>query len=420
MIRIKRAFTLSLPFIYRLCLCCCSANARSKILMMLLKQLAFPVLLLLAGTPVAYAGGPAVDKSQAGPDGPHVFYRGKNIVVKTIEALDDTSNIVRVKYYTKREEVQLTCTLPKSGDSFTFPLQKKLKVEKDKYQMPDRMLVLSDIEGNFEAFKIMLQGAKVIDEDFNWIYGDGHLMLVGDFFDRGLNVTEVLWLIYKLEPEAEEAGGQVHFVLGNHEVMNLCGEYSYVRNKYMENAKLIGEDYSLWFDDHSELGLWLRTKNAVEKVGDYVFCHAGISPALARTTLTFRDINVIARKSLGRTYSDIADSVTLLVYNTRTGIFWFRDAAKHKISQEEMDEVLHYAGAKHIVVGHTLVPDVLAMYDGALICVDLFHDENLRQGLLKTLYIEDGRSYILDSKGVKSSVYVIGFNTTSQALDGGP
>ncbi|MBK6929654.1 MAG: metallophosphoesterase [Saprospirales bacterium] len=229
-----------------------------------------------------------------------------------------------------------------------------------------------------------------------------------------MNVTEVLWLIYKLEPEAEAAGGKVHFILGNHEVMNLCGEYGYVRNKYLENAQLIGEDYRLWFDDHSELGRWLRTKNAVEKIGDYVFCHGGISPILASTTLTLSDINRISRQHLGTNYGEITDSVAQYVYDTRQGIFWYRDGAKNKLTIEQMDAILAFAGAKRMVVGHTLMPEITALYDGRLICMDLYHDENQRAGNLRTLVIEDGLTYSLNTSGEKNSVFSVVFKAKEE------
>lgn len=36
--------------------------------------------------------------------------------------------------------------------------------------------------------------------------GDGHLVFVGDVFDKGPGVTESLWLIYRLEQQARAAG----------------------------------------------------------------------------------------------------------------------------------------------------------------------------------------------------------------------
>lgn len=369
----------------------------------------FALFLFLPFAPLfAHGGDPYVDQSKAGADGPHVFYRGKNIVVKSIEQ-QDTANVVRVQYHTKRDGIRLTCRLPETGDSFSFPLKEKHNIEPDRYPLADNMLVLSDIEGNFEAFKLLLQSARVINKKFEWTYGKGRLVLVGDFFDRGLNVTEVLWLVYKLESEAEAAGGKVHFLLGNHEAMNLCGEYGYVRNKYLENAQLIGEEYRLWYDNNSELGRWLRTKNVVEKIGNYVFCHAGVSPELARSTMTFADLNQVGRKYLGTPYGLINDSVAQYVFNPNYGILWYRNAAKNKLTIAEMDAALAFVGGERIVVGHTLVPEVTALYDGRLICVDLFHDENLRLDTLQTLLIEEGRMYTLFASGEKRGVFTVSF-----------
>jgi len=365
------------------------------------------VIALLCLLPAAiFAGDPPVDLSRADADGPHVFYRGKNIVIKTIERAD-TARLVQVQFFTKRNGIALTCRLPESGDQFTFPLKDKIRTEKDVYALPERMLVISDIEGNFEAFKQLLRGGNVVDAGFKWIFGDGHLVLLGDFFDRGLNVTECLWLIYKLEAEAEAAGGKVHFILGNHEVMNLSGDFDYVRNKYIENAQLIGEDYSLWYDDHSELGRWLRSKNAVERIGDFVFCHGGISPLLAGTDLQLYEINELVHQFVGKKDTEINDSLARIVFDGHEGIFWYRGAAKAKMSSPEVDAALKFADAKRMVIGHTLVPEVMSLYDGRVICVDLFHDENLREGRLTTLYVERGHPYSLDTLGDKSTILAI-------------
>ncbi len=352
------------------------------------------------------AGNPYVDISKADVDGPHVFYRGKNILVKSVLKRDTTLSL-KTQTFTDKGTITLVCNIPSTRDVFSFPLQKKLRVDSEKYPMPKKLLALSDIEGNFAALKTMLQGAYVIDEDFNWTYGDGHLVLVGDFFDRGLNVTECLWLIYKLEEEAEAVGGKVHFVLGNHEILNLAGYYNYTRKKYLENAQIMGEDYGKWYDDKSELGRWLRTKNAVVKIGDYIFCHGAISPELAASGLSLSDINRIARQNIGTPEEDLTSPEAQLVFHSRIGIFWYREAAKNKITEQQIDDILAYAGAKHMVVGHTLMPDVTALYNGKLLCIDLFHDESIRHGYVRTLFIENGLSYSLDSRGTKSSVYTV-------------
>ena len=368
---------------------------------MLLKQIFCITLLALPWALPAHED-PYDDRSKADVDGPHVFYRGQNVVVKSVERRDSNA-IARTQVYTNRNMVMLTCRIPETGDEFTFKLHDTLPTEQDSYVMPERLLALSDIEGNFEAFKLMLLGAKVIDEKFKWTFGKGHLVLVGDYFDRGLNVTECLWLAYKLEIEALAAGGKVHFILGNHETLNLEGNTQYVRKKYLENAELINEEYKRWYDNNSELGRWLRTKNAVVKIGDYVFCHGGISPELARTGMSLSEINRLSRQNLGKPLESMSPNARA-VFDYKTGIFWYRGVAKNLLTPSEVANVLKFAGATKMIVAHTIQPDVTALYNGSVICIDLFHEENIRQGFVKTLWMEEGACYALDTRGMKSTL----------------
>ncbi len=373
---------------------------------MWLKNLLFTVLLLLPGLLPAH--GPVEDNSKAELDGPFVLYRGRHIVVKAVENRGDEWVATATKYR-QRADLNLHCFTPTSPDFFTFRLRETLKVEPEIYPLPAKILVLSDIEGDFQALKLMLTSAGVMDSQFHWTYGSGHLVLLGDFFDRGLQVTECLWLIYKLETEAMAAGGKLHFILGNHEVLNLEGNTQYVRRKYLENAELIGEDYKRWYDENSELGRWLRTKNAVERIGGNVFCHGGISPELAQSAWGLKEVNDIARQYLGKPYGDIIDPAAQLVFDAKVGIFWYRDAAKNLLTEAEINLILNYAGARRMVVGHTLQNDITGLYGGRVVCVDLYHEENIRQNYMKTLLIENDGCYVLDSRGEKSTIFSIAF-----------
>ena len=352
------------------------------------------------------AGDPPPDNSRADTDGPHVLYRGEKILVKYVVRRDTTATAT-TQTFSDRGAAILTCQVPETDDVFQFGLKDTLRVEPDEYEMPARMLVLSDIEGNFEGFKMMLLGAKVIDNRFNWTFGKGHLVLLGDYFDRGLNVTECLWLAYKLEKEAAEAGGKVHFILGNHELLNLQGNTQYVRKKYMANAELLGEPYARLFDNNAELGRWLRTKNSVEKIGDYIFCHGGISPELAAKGLSLQHINQLGRQYLSKPFDDLNDLNAKAVFDQKSGIYWYRKAAKNQLDPGEIASIMAYAKAKRMVVGHTLQTDISALYKGQVICIDVYHEENLRQGFMKTLWIEDGMCYGLDSRGQKNSLFSV-------------
>ena len=50
--------------------------------------------------------------------------------------------------------------------------------EVDQYQDPEKLVAISDIEGNFTAFRKLLMAANVMNEKAEWIYGEGHLVLL--------------------------------------------------------------------------------------------------------------------------------------------------------------------------------------------------------------------------------------------------
>jgi hypothetical protein len=55
----------------------------------------------------------------------------------------------------------------------------------------------------------------VDNDSLDWTYGSGYLVLIGDMVDRGTNVVPLLWLIYKLEAQAQLARGNIHYILGS-------------------------------------------------------------------------------------------------------------------------------------------------------------------------------------------------------------
>jgi hypothetical protein len=166
--------------------------------------------------------------------------------------------------------------------------------------------------------------------------------------------------------------------------------------------------YGDCYGTESELGRWLRSKNAVEIIGDDIFCHGGISPEILRAGLAPEQINSISRAHYGLWEWEIQDSGARTVFNRKTGVFWYRGMAKGQLAPETVGDILGYFGARRIIIGHTLQKDVSAFYGGRVICIDLFHEENMRQGVLRTLLIENGEYYIKDSRGERHHLYVTG------------
>ena len=64
-------------------------------------------------------------------------------------------------------------------------------------------------------------------------------------------------------------------MLGNHEEMVLRGDCRYTKDKYKELASELGISYQELWQQNSELGKWLKSRNLVQIIGENFFVHAG-------------------------------------------------------------------------------------------------------------------------------------------------
>ena len=126
-------------------------------------------------------------------DGPYVYYDGNDVIVEEISINGLISNT-----YDSINGLQLSCQLPHMATSFSFNLKPQINIEPSIYPSnPSKFLSISDFDGHIEGFTMLLRGEGVIDSNFNWIYGDGHLIISGDLFDRGFHITRncnlIMW-----------------------------------------------------------------------------------------------------------------------------------------------------------------------------------------------------------------------------------
>jgi len=188
-----------------------------------------------------------------------------------------------------------------------------------------RVVAIGDVHGAHAKLGSLRTAMELVDADLTWSGGDTHLVFCGDLVDRGPRERPVLDLVRKLESEAEKAGGRVHVVLGNHEVMNLTRDLRYVppegfaafaaeereedRNrgwrKFAATAwSASGPPNRAAFDERyppgffgrmrafgldGEYGAWLLTKPAVVKVNGVLFVHGGLTEEVA--ALGLEEIN---------------------------------------------------------------------------------------------------------------------------------
>lgn len=160
---------------------------------------------------------------------------------------------------------------------------------------PPRIVAIGDVHGAAGAFVAILQRAGLIDAQRRWSGGKAVLVQTGDLTDRGAAVGETLDLLMALEKQASSAGGKVHVLLGNHEVMNMLGD---TRDVSPDAAASLGGEaaYRAAFAKDGRYGKWLRAKQAVVEVEDTAFMHAGIN--LEFTTESIDALNRRVRRDI--------------------------------------------------------------------------------------------------------------------------
>lgn len=328
-------------------------------------------------------------------DGPFVNILSKNKISVNYLAHDNHSNETTVVSSLLDVEGNNSHFEGSGDDNSVYTINLRPEIPPAIYDQPDRILAIGDIHGQYLRMIDMLRGAGVIDDSNNWIWDDDHLLFIGDIFDRGEGVTEALWYIYNLEQQARESGGRVHLLLGNHEMMILKNDIRYIANKYYCLTSNLNIDYTDLYGNETVIGSWLRSKNAVEKIGNTLFVHAGISPDVARLDIPLESINSIMRDFL----TDPADTTNAALKTLVTGTMgplWYRGYLRSsgnydKIDQTELEEILVQYSSDVAVVGHTEIDSVGITNQGKTIHINIPLAKTEIPG--QALLIENGHYY---------------------------
>lgn len=270
---------------------------------------------------------------------------------------------------------------------------------------PGKLFVMSDPHGNLDCVVSLLEANGVIGKKLDWRYGKNHLVVIGDVFDRGPDVTQIFWLFYKLEQEATVAGGRVSFLLGNHEPMVLSNDLRYTDAKYKILADSLGVEYASLFSPETELGRWLGTRNTMQVVGPHLFVHAGLGQAFYDLNPDIPFVNremsrvLFLKNKVRKAYS----SLHAFLYGSE-GPVWYRGLvrteAKYKpCAADTVRMLLDRYGADRMIVGHTVFEDISTFYDGRVIGVNVDNKKNREKGKGRALLVEKGVYYVVRDKG---------------------
>ena len=234
------------------------------------------------------------------------------------------------------------------------------------YKLPGsaRVVAIGDLHGDLTAMRGALKLAGAIDSDDRWIGKDLTVVQTGDQVDRGDQDREVLDVLEKLEASAKAAGGALHVLNGNHELMNALFDFRYVTRKsfasFDEFSSRAGElagkvpeaelGRAAAFMPGAVYAQKLARHHTVALVGDSLFAHAGVLPAHVDYGLD--RINREASAFLAGTSRDLPR-----ILSDERGPVWTRVFGSPEIDDttcQVLERVLTQVGAKRLIVGHTV------------------------------------------------------------------
>jgi hypothetical protein len=290
----------------------------------------------------------------------------------------------------------------------------------------DRVVAVGDVHGAYDRLVAILAAAHVIDAQQRWSAGKTHLVQAGDVVDRGPDSRKALDLLRRLETEAGRAGGAVHALLGNHEIMRMLGDLRYVtpgeyeafatgtseetrrtmlqaakpteRDKLLQETPLGEIEMRIAFGRDGSYGKWLRTLDTMVKIDGVLFLHGGLSPAVA--AISCDTINATVRKELTGDIDKTRAAPLASLAAREDGPLFYRGLAEEPDTfAPQVDAILAAQHARAIVVAHTVVNDgrISVRFGGKVLQIDTG---------MQPAYVAAGRASALEiSHGVFSAIY---------------
>jgi hypothetical protein len=219
------------------------------------------------------------------------------------------------------------------------------------FPAPERIVAIGDLHGDLGATRRALRLAGAIDENDSWIGGGLVVVQTGDQIDRGDDDREVLDLLDRLSSQAKVAGGALHALNGNHEQMNVAGDFRYVAPG---SLAAFGKDGVVArrraFAPGGSYARLMAERNTVLVVGRTAFAHGGLLPEHARVGIG--KLNEAVRRWMS---GELA-ALPAVAGGERSPV-WLRDlsdGAPDPSSCASLAETLSVLGVDRLVVGHTI------------------------------------------------------------------
>lgn len=221
-----------------------------------------------------------------------------------------------------------------------------------------KLIVLGDIHADYEKLILALKKVKLINNKLKWIGGKTILIQIGDMVDgrarinswKGDNDLKVINFFIRLRIEARNSGGNIIFLMGNHELMNYQGNFTYSGDN---GIKTFGNEQKRYKYFRTKFKQFMKTSYLAIKIGDWVFCHAGI-PSIISNSFSIPELNSLFLEYLDNKLSPTIEKKFLEITSSEIGILTNRKFGGEKINCKKTIDTLKNLKANHMVVGHTV------------------------------------------------------------------
>lgn len=343
---------------------------------------------------------------------------------------------------------------PNAADEFEEDAPAQYALERD---LPARVVVIGDLNAQYNLLRRYLIGLKLMKKDGSWSGGRTVLVQMGDVPNRGNSSRAAMDLLMRLRAEAVDAGGEIYWLLGNHEVMTVLGHEAYVSaDEYMEFATAdeidqfyvdrtrfmyellgapdvpqyvepMGGRVKAWEEAHAPgreafrqalgpagyYGRYVRRLPIAFKIGPLLFVHGGLSPGWAELGIQgLEDEAQRCWSSAPRYYQDLDPNG---LFRDPLGPLWHRAycVANAKVVRDDLMATLQVMECQQMLVGHTRTDTVeggessvpLVRHRGRLVMTDVGLGEPGEGGC--ALVIEKGRMESWSPGGAKSRVATV-------------
>ena len=245
-----------------------------------------------------------------------------------------------------------------------------------------RIVAFGDVHGDLDATRRALRLAGAIDEQDHWNGGRLIVVQTGDQLDHGDGEQAILELFERLEREARAAGGAFHSLLGNHELMNVAGDFRHVTAEGFadfEDAAAYDSDEPdmAKFEPHQRarahalrpggpLALTLAEHDVILILEGTVFVHGGLLPE--HVEYGIERINEEARQWLRgeREQPEVLRGIDSPAWTRRYS------RSPDDRASATLRKTLDLLGAQRMVIGHTIQADgIRARCNGLAWCADV-------------------------------------------------